>query len=66
MLPFSTPFFSLYPWELNLGQTGQDKTMMLLGTFWEHFENLMRISWEHDGNTLGKKGGRKKSLSHTL
>jgi hypothetical protein len=43
--------FSLYTWELNLGQTLWDKIKVLLGTSREQNENMLGTHWEQGRKT---------------
>jgi len=69
---------SLYPWELNFGQTVWEKTKFYWEQIWELDGNTLRTGGTllgHDGNTLGTRGGvgnpsppapsKRKKLDHS-
>jgi hypothetical protein len=43
-----------------LGKTCGDESEVLLGTHWEHIENLMETHWQLEGCMLGTKRKRKR------
>jgi hypothetical protein len=60
--PFEFDLFSLYPGQLNFGQTVWDKTQVLLGTSWG---THLRTWWEHAENALGTRERYKKIIPPT-
>jgi hypothetical protein len=61
----STPFYNLYTWKFDLGQNIWNKSVVILGTYWQTHWELDRNLWKLklNGNTLGTP--KKKVLPPT-